>query len=234
VQLHRNSDDGIEFFGGTVNVKYILATGGQDDLFDWTEGWSGKAQFVIGQQHDGAGANNGIEADNLEGDEDSTPRSNPTIYNATFIGNGDGADSNDGLLLRRGTAGSLHNFVVMHFKNSCLNIDTQATWDQADDEDLMLDHTILFCNTNFKDDAGNPSGKTETVFFALGTGNRTVDPLITDPYNETDPDFTPDTGSPALSQYATPPSGGFFEAVDFVGGMGTTDWTEGWTAFPVN
>lgn len=40
VQVHFNQDDGIEFFGGTVNLKYALVTGARDDSFDWTDGWA--------------------------------------------------------------------------------------------------------------------------------------------------------------------------------------------------
>ena len=38
VQVHMNQDDGIEMFGGTVNLKYVLVTGARDDSFDWTDG----------------------------------------------------------------------------------------------------------------------------------------------------------------------------------------------------
>ena len=47
IRVHNNSDDGIEFFGGTVNFKYAYLTGNQDDSFDYTNGWRGKAQWVI-------------------------------------------------------------------------------------------------------------------------------------------------------------------------------------------
>src|SRR5690606_6280547 len=41
VQVHEGADDGVEFFGGTVNTKYLVATSNEDDQFDWTEGWNG-------------------------------------------------------------------------------------------------------------------------------------------------------------------------------------------------
>ncbi len=50
VQVHLNQDDGIEMFGGTVNIKHALVTGARDDSFDWTDGWTGKGQFWIAQQ----------------------------------------------------------------------------------------------------------------------------------------------------------------------------------------
>ena len=36
VQVHFNQDDGIEFFGGTVNAKHLVCSGIRDDSFDWT------------------------------------------------------------------------------------------------------------------------------------------------------------------------------------------------------
>ena len=46
VQMYAGSDDGIEFFGGTVNTKYIVSNENEDDQFDWTEGWVGtKGKF---------------------------------------------------------------------------------------------------------------------------------------------------------------------------------------------
>ena len=42
-----NADDGVEFFGGTVDVKFVLVTGVGDDSLDWTDGWQGSAQYDI-------------------------------------------------------------------------------------------------------------------------------------------------------------------------------------------
>ncbi len=85
VQVHMNADDGIEFFGGTAQVKHVLVTGVGDDMLDWTDGWQGKAQFVVLQQFADAG-DNGIEADNNGDDNEASPRSNPTLSHITIIG----------------------------------------------------------------------------------------------------------------------------------------------------
>ncbi len=52
VQIHESSDDGIEFFGGTVDVSHVVVTGTKDDGLDWDQGWAGRAQFVAIQMHD--------------------------------------------------------------------------------------------------------------------------------------------------------------------------------------
>ncbi|MEO1337865.1 MAG: hypothetical protein AAFV29_19635, partial [Myxococcota bacterium] len=76
IQIHRGKDDGIEFFGGTVDFQHILVTGAQDDSFDWTEGWTGRGQFLVVQQWPDD-ADNGIEADNNDDDRNLLPRARP-------------------------------------------------------------------------------------------------------------------------------------------------------------
>ncbi len=84
------ADDGIEFFGGTVNVKYYASLFGNDDMFDWDDGYSGKVQFVFGLKTDvsaSADADNGFEMDADDQKSNLLPRSHPIIYNVTMIGN---------------------------------------------------------------------------------------------------------------------------------------------------
>lgn len=113
IQVHQNKDDGVEFFGGTVDVKHVVLTGNQDDSMDWTDGWRGSAQYVIIQHYPGVG-DQAIEADNLEGDVTATPRSAPTLANFTMIGNG----STEGAIFRRGTDIALYNSVLTNFDSA--------------------------------------------------------------------------------------------------------------------
>ena len=124
VSLINGSDDGIEFFGGTVNVKNIVSANNEDDAFDWTEGWKGTADGIFTKRRaDGAG-NRGIEADNNSNNHDADPRSNPTIKNATFIGSTTGEA--DGVKLRVGTHATLDNVVLSGWKTG-LNFENDAT-----------------------------------------------------------------------------------------------------------
>jgi hypothetical protein len=50
IEIVACGDDAIEFFGGTVNVKWISQLYGNDDMFDYDLGWSGKAQFLFGMK----------------------------------------------------------------------------------------------------------------------------------------------------------------------------------------
>jgi hypothetical protein len=226
IHVNRGADDGIEFFGGTVNVKYILVTGPGDDGFDWQTGWTGKAQFVVVQQ-DGEvdpSADRGIEADNNENDNNLLPRSNPVLYNFTLVGDPrPGTGGGAGIVLRRGTAGTLRNFIVIGFKRAGLDIQGAISQTLAQTGELVVSHSIFFDNgPNFA------SGVTSNLVQRFAQ-IATVDPRLRDPYNLDDPDFRPADDSPAVEagRVASPPADGFFEPVTFLGGVNPqNDWTK--------
>ncbi|MDD3568854.1 MAG: hypothetical protein PHT92_10690 [Bacteroidales bacterium] len=115
VQIYENADDGIEFYGGTVTADYIVSSHIEDDMFDWTEGWSGSGSNWYGKNDQGYG-NRGMECDNWSKNFSATPVANPTISNVTLIGSGDQGDEPQGMMLRAGTAGSIDNVVVKNWK----------------------------------------------------------------------------------------------------------------------
>ncbi|WP_320816135.1 hypothetical protein [Flavobacterium sp.] len=125
VQFYRSSDDGVEFFGGTVNTSYIVSTYNEDDQFDWTEGWSGTNNYWYGKLGNNIG-NRGIEADNLEANFDATPIANPTINNMSLIGLGNQGSEPDAIKLRRGTRSIMSNVVLDNFVTG-LNIEHDQT-----------------------------------------------------------------------------------------------------------
>ena len=88
LQVHMNRDDAFEWFGGTADIKHAIASNAADDSFDWTFGWTGRAQFVVIHQR-GDDADRGIEADNSEFNNNDLPRSNPQLYNFTMCGDPD-------------------------------------------------------------------------------------------------------------------------------------------------
>lgn len=149
IQVHMNADDGVEFFGGTVNVKHVVLTGNRDDSLDWTNGWVGSAQYVIIEQYADAG-NHGIEADNFGKRHTATPRSNPILANMTLIGSdkSQGAKGGSGILLRRGTGAHILNSYITGFSNSCLDIDDAETFKNAA-EGITVANTFFNCATTF-------------------------------------------------------------------------------------
>jgi hypothetical protein len=237
VQTHYGSDDGFEWFGGTVDLKYALATGISDDSFDYSTGWQGRGQFWIAQQ-DPNDADNGFEVDGNENDATAQPYTDPTVYNVTLVGKGvDGAggtagESTNGMLLRLGTSGDIYNAIVMGFGTSGIDIDGAETTAQG----LTINNSIIGLNAN---EISGDSDSVDDVAFVtnFGTNQIDVDPELTAPFNRTAPDFRPAAGSPALADFATPPVDGFFDAVDFIGGADpdeATPWYTGWTTTAQN
>ncbi len=234
VQTNVGLDDGIEFFGGTVDLKYALVTNASDDSFDYSTGWQGRGQFWIAQQ-DPDDANNGIEVDGNEDDYNATPFTAPVIYNITLVGNGSGGEggteSDVGLHLRRGAAGALYNAVVLGFGDTGLDVDNQETLDNG----LELRNSVLADNkTAFSAD---DDGFEDAFFNTSDWGNRIVeDAMLADPYNRDAPDFTPQAGSPLLTGAATPPNDDFFTATDYIGAADPDGpkWWTGWTSFVRN
>ena len=138
IRVHNSKDDGIEIFGGTVNLKYIYLTGVQDDSFDYTNGWRGKAQWIIIDQNtpDPVTASNNrpdnaMEFDNNGKANDASPRSNPIISNFLIIGN---TEKHGELIhLRAGTQATLLNGIIIDESNQgpCIEIDDASTFASA-------------------------------------------------------------------------------------------------------
>lgn len=103
-ESYKGSDDGFEFFGGSVNVKNMVVVSCSDDSFDWTEGWNGKGENLVAFQEAestlGYDCDCLIEADNNENNYSATPVSHPVLKNLILMGNG---GSKQGIRLRRGT-----------------------------------------------------------------------------------------------------------------------------------
>ncbi|WP_299394689.1 hypothetical protein [uncultured Gelidibacter sp.] len=120
VQSYEGSDDGFEFFGGTAVAKYLVVSNFSeqvgDDMFDWTEGWSGAGENWFGIRSNAG--NRGIEADNNSNNHLATPISNPTIKNLTLIGLGaaDTSSETQAIKLRVGTKAKFDNLVLSNWK----------------------------------------------------------------------------------------------------------------------
>ena len=232
VQVHYGSDDGVELFGGTVDLKYILATGISDDSFDYSTGWSGRGQFWIAQQDPDDG-DNGFEVDGNEDDYNATPLTDPLIYNVTLVGKGlDGVggtdgESVDGLRLRRGTGGDIFNAIVVGFGKSGIDIDNEETVGR-----LSVQNSIIARNAV---DVGTDSDGFQDLIYAEEWNNVIgVDPEMVSPFNRDSPDFR----TSQVLVGATPPNDGFFDVnATFIGAVDpsqTTQWFEGWTTFSKN
>lgn len=76
IAVINGSDDGIEFFGGSVNVTNLFLQNNEDDAIDWTEGWNGTVNNAY-VEHTIEGFSTVVEADKVN--------NNPKINNLTAI-----------------------------------------------------------------------------------------------------------------------------------------------------
>ena len=213
IQVNMNADDGVEFFGGTVNVKHLVLTNNEDDSLDWDMGYTGKIQYLLAKQSDDP-SDNGVEADNFKSPMNAQPRSNPTIANATFMG---GKNSAYGLMLRRGTAASFFNTIVTGFSKACIDIDDAETFSYGG---IKIEASILFCSKNTESEEGD-LWSTELYLLSQGT-------IFTNPQLE---GHYPSSLSPVHGKGVTPDDL-FFDPTDYIGAFSGADdnWEAGWTS----
>lgn len=213
LQAYKGSDDGFEFFGGSVNVKYLVATSCSDDSFDWTEGWNGKAQFLVAYQEGetslGYDCDCLMECDNNGTNFAATPVAHPIIANATLIGNGGEAQ---GVRLRAGTEVELYNTIITG-KGKALTVETNETENALKNGTSKLEYVAIagelsskqgiYTNADFVQATGNLDNQTFTW------NNKYVGTL---------------DGGKDLS------ADSFFTSTDYKGAVKSgEDWTEGWT-----
>lgn len=89
VQVSYSNDDSYEWFGGTVNCKYLIAYKGWDDDFDTDNGFSGKVQFGLSVRDSklaDVSQSNSFESDNNADGSNSEPHTSAVFSNITFIG----------------------------------------------------------------------------------------------------------------------------------------------------
>lgn len=124
VYIPYGADDAIEFFGGSVNVKNILAVDPDDDMFDFTQGYSGTLENAYGIWQTGYVSTEsdprGIEADgNLDGNNPTqTGQSNFTVKNMTIDlrlapSTAEGNYMHDVIKVRRGAKATIENVLVI-------------------------------------------------------------------------------------------------------------------------
>ena len=248
VEVFANADDGIEFFGGTVNTDHIVLAFNQDDGFDIDQGYSGTNQFWFAIQapklangvdsaHD-----NGGEWDGVTGTiADNTSNSTPIIYNATFIGSGTTAllgndKGNNAIFLDDRFKGMVYNSVFHDFKEDLI----EATGDGKGSGVTFAHNTVgRFGGGTPGDNLSylNTATNAASTFFDVagvpinGNSNGGVDPMFrtytrNDALELTAIDPRPASGSPLLSSSL---QAGAPTAAAYRGAFGSANWAAGWT-----
>ncbi len=253
IESYSSGDDGVEFFGGTANLKYFISAFNSDDAVDWDQGWRGKGQFwFVLQGTDKAGA--AAEQDGAGGDEHFAPFAEPEVYNATYVGPGVGnkpaSDRAEMLMFRDNTGGHYRNSIFTDFESNkggyALHIEdvdntgakTEDSRKRFEEEDLTLSNNIWWSfgsGASLQDWVRHDGDFRTQILAALAASNNmAVDPMLrgierdTEPSMELDP--RPASNSPAFTAERSPYTDEYFEDVDFIGAFGATNWGLGWSA----
>jgi hypothetical protein len=247
VQVSYSGDDAFEWFGGTVNAKYLVSFRNWDDDFDTDNGWSGNVQFAVALRDpniaDQSGSN-GFESDNDGQGTDAQPYTSGIFSNVTIIGPISPTNSNynqqfkRAAHLRRNTKLKIINSLLMGFPVG-LYIDGSLTETNAQNGELIFKSNIISGCTNSLSVASGSTFDINSWFNATGQNNQILSfddiKLSANAWNLSAPNFLPQSSSPLLSganfSYPFVINNTFFEQVSFRGAFGTTDWTAGWTNF---
>ena len=231
IEVISNADDGIEIFGGTVNLKYVISAFCGDDAFDLDMGYRGKGQYWLAIQDSELG-NEIIEIDGSTGHLTSQPYTQPEIYNLTGVGKGNALN---GRLVSFATnaAGIINNSIFINQKNgiSLQNYEGQpgsvGQWQQ---QNLQISYSTFWNvaeNTSQSifviagDNPGEEILNQWDAYFSQAN-NSITDPGITvidDKYNL----------APTSNGSVVIPTDSWFDAVNYRGAFGAYNWTSGWS-----
>ena len=251
VQISYSGDDAIECFGGTVNLKYIIALGSVDDDFDCDNGFRGMYQFGLAVRdsniYDVSGSHN-FEIDNNANNPSNfnTPRTRVVFSNITAVG--PNVYNNPLFLrnahLRRNMLASIFNSIVMAYPTG-IRFDGSGVANACMGDTIEIRHNIFAGQERLADSAGgtNFSGtawlQTGSFSNRIFTTNSAV--MLNNPFNlyplpappANNINFwMPAGGSPALTgaSFSDPLLNGF-EQTTYVGAFGSDNWTAGWANF---
>jgi len=228
VLVRHTADDCFEFFGGTVDAKYLVCQAPGDDAFDWDFGYTGRLQFLVAQAApDERSGSNGFEGDNEPGASLAQPISQPRIYNATLCGkNRQFVGEHNGILVRRSSQGAIRNSIFVGYLAG-LDVRDRTTG-------VDVQNTIFFDNRqgNFTHTAGASSDDGGLDEHALltksGTNNTEADPRLRHCFDRTGPTFVPERSFEGLG--LRPPDDGFFDRqANYLGAVRdlSDDWLSG-------
>jgi hypothetical protein len=220
VQVHNNEDDGIEMFGGTVNLRHVVLTGNKDDSFDTDNGWNGGVQFMIVAQASDIG-DNIFEASSVAPNV-GPPFSDARIANFTIVGNRSNA-----FRLNTGTRGQYVNGVV-DYGTQCFRWESTAGDGTAGFNaafDPRFNSVLFDCN------AGLTTSNSDTP---AATAAVAADPNNTQGPNSLAARFFPGPNEAGVTPFNVTTLGSFFQAAPYIGAFSpteteTSNWAAGWT-----
>lgn len=226
ISIFRSVDDGIEPFGGTHDIKYLVIVDAADDTFDGDQGWTGRGQFWLGITTDGYPSNRGWENDGCADTGDCDGGNGPTepkVYNATMWGNDtDNGEEIYGTMFREGLTGEYKNNIIANYGNAVVPI-----YVETDGTENNIGNSFTFGGNFSYNNASND-------YSALPYTQEDVGLTVVDNSPFTDAanfDFSLVEGSAPATGGVSVPSDDFYTQVDFSGAVGVKgsehDWTTG-------
>ncbi|MDU0354288.1 hypothetical protein RS130_10415 [Paraglaciecola aquimarina] len=238
VDIYAGYDDGIELFGGAVNLKHVVVTDTQDDSIDIDAGWKGNAQFILikhGTVVNAAGnsinmGNGGFESDGTKVKDNNVAPSAPQIANVTVLTT-DEESVRDG---NPSAAIKLDDFISATWYNTLLvktsGTQTHCFENSADavavveSGDVSMKNSVMACAV---------LGKAETVGTTTYTNWLTDDAADMNTITGGDADVLSSNGFATIADLKTPfdvttIDANFFESVDYIGAVSPTDTSSDW------
>ncbi len=232
IQVQGNSDDGIEFYGGTVNLKYGVFTNNLDDSVDWDEGYQGNLQYIIVKQSPN-GSGEAFEMDTLG---TNLFLSKPTVANLTIVADKKAADDAYILNFKAGSGGFFHNTVVTVAATNATPLTTCINVAGADSEGLVgtalvINNWIQDCGVGEADQgtlsSSNVTFDTTTVSAVPAALGSLYESLAPEASGLAPLDWTAINGT--FSQSVADPD--YLDATDYIGAVdpdGSDPWWAGW------
>lgn len=234
IEVFANQDDAFEWFGGTVNCKYLIATACGDDGFDYDEGYRGNVQFGLVYQRTDDGDRGG-EHDGGTDPEDGKPYALAKFVNVTSIGN----PASRAITFRDNAGGEYHNSVFVNYK---LGVDIEFLASGESSYKRFKAGELKLMNNTFS----NLKASADTLFaIATVSGQEPVATELATAKADLVTYFAANgntAGSIGVTRStlvptskggatSTPPNS-FFTATDYRGAfaVGATPWYANWTA----
>ncbi len=235
IEVMSNKDDGIEFFGGTVNCKYLISAFNGDDAFDYDLGYSGKGQFWLAIQDAGEG-DLLLECSGGQNPELGLPYSKPTIYNGTFIGRGSHI-TNHVVVFNQFAGGTIANSIFLD-QSGGISIEykelSSSSYSQFTNGNLIIANNIFWdIAQNVQDDIFNVFAESginvaaQNLNFKLYFSD--ADNAVADPGIDISQDIYILLPSNDVGENLAPVPDGWFIDVNYKGAFGTVNWARGWT-----
>ena len=230
VEIISNEDDGIEIFGGTVNLRHMVVSGCGDDAFDYDLGWTGKGQYWLAIQSENLG-DNIIEGGGGTDPVIATPNSMPVIFNATLIGNRNNGEGGS-MKFFNYAGGTLANSLVVNDNHGIL---LEVTDTQHDSYAQWLQGKLEVKNNVFYDVASSTPATvfTLTGFYTPEQQQLWANSFTTSKNEFTNPNLDWENGDyipvPKLQGNMAEYPDSWFQTANFKGAFGESNWIEGWT-----